>query len=564
MRRTAKIVVAASLVLALVWLSGCTRGGTGSGATGGTSGPRRGGVVVVPLQHDLANFNSALSEVAMEQIVGSKIFTGLVAWDDQFRPTPDLAESWEIKDNGLTYVFRLRKGVKWHDGKPFSSADVLFTYKEVLSKYKPITTDLFKDVVVGFEAPDANTFVIKLKSPQPALLTLIQGRDAPIIPKHLYEGTDILKNPANQKPIGTGPFKFKSRQAGSEITLVRNDNYYKKGRPFLDGIVFRVQPDANIGSMGFEKGEFHYLPSVYAPREAIVRMLGKPGLVRLENQNPPSMINLFFNVVDGRNVNNPKVRQAISVALDRKQIVDLGQSGYGSPAVSALPSEYVWAVNPAVKKWYTYDAALAEKMLDEAGLKKGANGMRFKLRFIYEVSNINIVKPAEVIKAQLAKVGIDVELVPLERALLLDNAFNKYNFDMFSHNYATQGDPALGIARTYVSTSIQKGQNFNNVSRYANKRVDELWALGASSSDVATRAKAYFEVQEIIANDMPTAALFTRTDVGLGSDKFVGLGWRPDRTSWDWVWSTSGKEISANSYLQLEPDLLKRLQAGEK
>lgn len=560
-----KIRVFAIVVLvAALGIAGCSKGGGTTPPPVTDKGPKYGGTLVIALPADPTSFNNGVGQAGVTQSCGTKIFSGLVAWDDQYRPIPDLAESWDISDGGKTYTFHLRKGVTWHDGKPFSSADVLCTFQEILSKHNPAISELIKSVGATFSAPDANTFVIKMNTTSPTILSMLQNRDAPILPAHLYQGTDILKNPANQQPIGTGPYKFKEHKMGSQVVLVRNDKYYKNGRPFLDGIVFQIVPDSSVAAMMFERGEIQYIGAVNVPRSAAIGLLKKPGIHELKGQSPASIVNLFFNTVSGNKVTDPKVRQAISIALDRRQIIDLGQDGLGTPEYSCIPAQYSWAVNPDVKQWYSYNPTLADKMLDEAGCKKDANGIRFKIRLIYEATNVNVEKPAEVIKAQLAKVGITVELVRLERSLLLQAAFTNYDFDMYIHNYSTQGDPALGIARAYVTSSIVKGATFNNCSRYSNPKVDELWTAGASLTDTAARQKAYYDLQVLIANDMPTATLFSRADIGLGSDKLVGLGWRPDDTNMDFAWLAAGTPAKAGSYWPLEPDLQARIDAGVK
>ncbi len=162
------------------------------------------------------------------------------------------------------YTFNLRRNVHWHDGRSFSSADVKFTYEQILMKYHARTRAGLENVLDRIDAPNPTTVVFRFKAPFGALLQRSDVTEAPILPKHLYEGTDILQNPANANPVGTGAFKFKEWQRGAQVTLVKNDRYFKQGHPAIDQIVFRVLPQAALSVIALERGEVDFLASIPA------------------------------------------------------------------------------------------------------------------------------------------------------------------------------------------------------------------------------------------------------------------------------------------------------------
>ncbi len=169
---------------------------------------------------------------------------------------PRLAESWEVSSNGLTYTFKIRSGVKWSDGQPFSAEDVVFTLMN-FGKYNTYLTKLMP-LIAEADAPDATTFVLKLKQPMTATLDLFDKEVFPLLPKHVYERTDLLTNPANRAPVGLGPFKFVSWETGRAITFKRNPNYWEKGKPHVDSVVFALIPDPQQRRNALASGEIDW------------------------------------------------------------------------------------------------------------------------------------------------------------------------------------------------------------------------------------------------------------------------------------------------------------------
>ena len=197
-------------------------------ALGGLGGahaqPVHGGSMTMSLDPAPSILVSALNSSSPVYVVSSKIFDGLVSYDKDFNLIPRLAESWEVSDDGLSVTFHLREGVTFHDREPMTSEDVAYTFMEILKQRHPRgkSTLQFLEAV---ETPDDLTAVFRFSTPSPYVMRALAGAESPILPKHVYDGTDVMKNPANTAPIGTGPFKFEEFVRGSHIILSRNENY---------------------------------------------------------------------------------------------------------------------------------------------------------------------------------------------------------------------------------------------------------------------------------------------------------------------------------------------------
>ena len=216
---------------------------------------KAGGTINAIVQPEPPGLMLGILQNAPTQMVAGNIYEGLVRVTEKLEPVPALAESWKMSDDGLTYTFKLKKGVKWHDGKPFTSADVVFSVDVFLRKtHARLRGNL--GVVDTITAPDANTVVFKLKQPFGPFLGLFEVGSMPMVPKHIYEGaTDFLNHPANNKPIGTGPFKLKEWVKGSYIQLTANEDYHVPGVPSVKDVYFHVIPDAASRAAAFESGE---------------------------------------------------------------------------------------------------------------------------------------------------------------------------------------------------------------------------------------------------------------------------------------------------------------------
>ncbi|PYM88400.1 MAG: ABC transporter substrate-binding protein, partial [Candidatus Rokuibacteriota bacterium] len=204
---------------------------------------KRGGTLVMLVQPEPPTLASYISTSGPIGQVATKVYEGLLEYDFNLKPIPSLAESWKVSADGKTITFVLQKGVRFHDGKPFTSADVKFSVLEVLKKVHPRGAATFREVT-EIDTPDEHTVVFKLTTPAPYLMMALSGYESPMLPKHLFEGSDIKTSKYANAPVGTGPFKFVEWQRGQFMRFDRNPDYWRKGRPYLDRIVARFIADS--------------------------------------------------------------------------------------------------------------------------------------------------------------------------------------------------------------------------------------------------------------------------------------------------------------------------------
>jgi peptide/nickel transport system substrate-binding protein len=196
--------------------------------------PLYGGAMVLATFTDPGSLNPGLTTSVPTHLVAGPIFNGLVGHDFQFTPVPDLAERWSVSPDGREYTFHLVPQAIWHDGRPVAAADVKFTFEEVLLKYHGRTRAALERNLETIETPDPHTVLFRFKESYAPFLALVEVVNAPILPRHVYAEGDLQKHPANSAPIGSGPFKFKEWVRGDQVTLVRNEQYFKPGKPYLD------------------------------------------------------------------------------------------------------------------------------------------------------------------------------------------------------------------------------------------------------------------------------------------------------------------------------------------
>lgn len=436
---------------------------------------------------------------------GTRVVEGLIHIDFDLNPQPYLATSWDISEDGLTYTFKLRDGVKFHDGKPFTSADVAFSILTVKQTH-PRRQNTFANIV-AVDTPDPLTAVIRLSKPAPYILGALTGNGAPIIPKHLYEGTDIATNPYNTAPVGTGPFIFKEWVHGSHYELVRNPDYWDQPKPYLDRIIVRFITDASARTAAFESDEIDEGGSSPVPIPDLERLLasGKFALEKRGAEQAGSLSQMFLNL-QNKYLSDLRVRQAIAHAIDLNEVLKLAYNGYGVVSPSPLPPSMKQFHDPSIKP-YTYDLALSEKLLDEAGFPRGGDGTRFKLGIIYNPGSLESRRAVDYVRSALAKVGINVEIKSVDYATYVRTVYTDGEFDLDIQTLVAGYDPTDGVARAYHSKNIKKGLPFSNHTHYINPEVDEIFDTAAVEPNEARRRELYVRLQNILYHDLPAINL---------------------------------------------------------
>lgn len=469
-----------------------------------TSGPlfaqAKGGTLVIVSSQVPRHLNPAVQSGTATAVPGTQIFASPLRFDENWNPHPYLAESWDVSEDGLSVTLHLVKGAKFHDGHPITSEDVQFSIMTIKDNHP------FKSMfepVTEIETPDENTAVIKLSKRHPALLLALSSALCVIIPKHVYgDGQDIKSHPANSAPVGSGPFKLEEFKAGEQITLVRNDDFFIPDRPYLDKIVIRIIKDPSAMLIAMENGDADMYPFVTGSSD-IKRLQAAANLsMTAEGYAAVGAVNwLAFNTAKAP-LNDVRVRQAISYATDRNFIVNALHKGTSkvqrSPIIESSPF-----FNPNIPA-YDLDLDKANALLDEAGLKAGADGMRTKLTIDFIPGPAEQQKTvAEYLKSQLKKIGLDIEVRAAPDFPTWAGRVSKGDFDMTMDIVFNWGDPVIGVHRTYLSSNIVPGVIWSNTQGYANPKVDDLLNAAAIEGDQAKRKALYDEFQMIVGEDVP-------------------------------------------------------------
>jgi peptide/nickel transport system substrate-binding protein len=444
--------------------------------------------------------------------VANSVYNGLVGLDENANPAPDLAERWEVSDDATTYTFHLARNAAWHDGRPFTAADVKFTFEELLLKYHSRTKAGLEEVLEAIETPDDYTVVFRFGQPYASLLQRLDVTEAPILPRHIYGGVaDPTQHEANLRPVGTGPFIFSSYTPGVEIRLARNPNYFKAGLPYLDEVVFQVIPEPSSQIIALEAGAVDYVWRVPGPD--VARIEASPATAVIPVSSGPGggfcIMTLTFNL-EREIWEDVRVRQAFAHAVDRQQLLDLVIFGQGKVAAAPISSRISWA-HLSDGRQYPYDPERAEALLDEAGYPRGANGARFSIDFVHFPQ---FAKYGEVMRDHLGRVGIDFVLRPLERGAAVETIFTQRDFDTNVISYCNNSDPEIGVRRMYVSSNIGPIP-FSNGAAYVNPEVDRLFEEAAGAADPERRGALYRDLQRILLDDLPYWWL-VETDFSIG------------------------------------------------
>jgi peptide/nickel transport system substrate-binding protein len=479
-----------TILLALA-AAGCARGPAGTGDPPIT--------LVVAQASDPGALNPAVTTSGATHPITDQIFNGLVGLDEQLAPVPELAERWTIEDEGRTYRFALRTDVRWHDGAPFTSADVTFTFDEALLKYHSRTRAALEGLLDRVEAPDAHTVVIRLKRPYGPLLQRLDVVEASIIPRHQYAGHDLLSGAPTRQPIGTGPFRFVSYAPADRLVLERNPEYFRPGLPGVDRLVFRILPNQTTTVAALERGEVDFISGVVGPD--IRRLQARPDIAVVPSTGG-SGGSLCQDVLIP-NLNRPplddlRVRRAIAHAIDRRFIVERVYFGQGRPATGPITHLLAWAYAPDVRQ-YPHDPAEAGRLLDAAAQRPDADGVRFRMTFTHASTHQRL---GQALREQLRAVGITLDLRTLDFNAAVEQVFVKKAFDLGLASFCNGADPDIGVRRVYVSSNIGP-YPFSNGAGYRNPRIDELFDEATRHTERERRRASYVEIQQILADDVP-------------------------------------------------------------
>ncbi|MDZ4165060.1 MAG: peptide-binding protein [Smithellaceae bacterium] len=481
--------------------------------------PAYGDIIVEGSIGDASSLIPLLASDSTSHGIAGLVFNGLVKYDKEIKIVGDLAESWEISPDGLVITFHLRKGVKWHDGQPFTAHDVLYTYRVTVDPNTPTAYAGDFQRVKKAEVLDSHTFRVTYDKPfAPALASWSSA----ILPRHLLEGKDITKSPLIRHPIGTGPYRFKEWLTGQKIVLVSNHDYFE-GRPYIDGYIMRIIPDMATMFLELRAGGIDRMgltPLQYTRQTE--------SNIFKNNYNKFRYLSFSYTYL-GYNLKNPlfadkRVRQAISHAIDKNEIINGVLLGLGKEATGPLKPG-AWAYNDKVRK-YPYDPKKARELLAEAGWRDSNNdgildkdGQIFAFEIITNQGNDVRAKCGEIIQRRLAEVGISVKIRIIEWAAFVNEFINKRRFDATILGWTIPMDPDMYD----VWHSSKTGARELNFISYKNKELDELLEKGRTTFDLEKRRKSYHRIQEILAEDQPYTFLYVPDALPIVHDRFRGI-----------------------------------------
>lgn len=468
---------------------------------------------------DASTLLPVLASDSASSSINSLIYNGLIRYSKNLEIEGELAESWEISEDNKTMTFYLRKDVKWHDGKPFTSADVKFTYELYIDPKTPTAyAESFRQVA-SVTVPDDHTFVVHYDVPYaPALLSWATM----IHPKHLLEGQDVTKSPLARKPIGTGPYQFTEWIGGEKIVLESNPDYFE-GQPFIKRVVYRIIPDISTQFLELQTGSLDYMG--LSPLQ-FDRQTDTPAFRRLYNKF--SYLSFGYSYL-GYNLRRPmfqdkRVRQAFSYAINKQELIDGVLMGYGVAATGPYKPD-TWVYNPDVPR-YDYNPEKAKALLTEAGwVDSNSDGVRDKdgneLAFTIVTNQGNDLrsKTGEIIQRRFKEVGVDVKLRIIEWATFLKEFINPGNFD--ATILAWSGGPEPDQYNIWHSSKT--GPKQLNFIGFENEEVDQLLENGRRVFDQHERKQQYDRFQQILAEEQPYTFLYIGEALPAVSKRFRGV-----------------------------------------
>lgn len=438
------------------------------------------------------------------------IFDSLVAHDDQMNVIPDLAEKWDSPDP-QTYVFHLRKNVKFHDGRACTSADVKFTFDSMLSGQVKTPKRGAFEIVESVEAPDASTVIFHLREPFASFLWNLARPGIGIVPSG--SGKEVAR-----RPIGTGPFRFAGMTQDEEIELDRNTDYFGI-KPRIARIDFRIVPDAIVRALELRKGTADFEFDALSP-DTVATLKNQPRLVTDEGPGT-SLAYIAFNFSDPI-IAHREVRQALAYATDRAALIQYLLRGQARLAPGLLPPNH-WAYEPNVQQ-YGYDPERAKQLLDAAGFHAGADGVRLRLTLKTSTDESTRLL-SEALADEWKRIGVLLELRPLEFATFYsDITHGSFQIYAFRWVGASNSDPDIF---EYVFDSKKMPPAGANRGHYQNATVDALLAEQRVEMDREKRKAILSQIQKIVAQDEPYINLWYVDNVAVHQSRVTNVAIAP-------------------------------------
>ncbi|RXT04297.1 ABC transporter substrate-binding protein [Ammoniphilus sp. CFH 90114] len=444
--------------------------------------PARENVLIVAADQDPVGLDPHKIPAASSARIYGLIYDGLTKMDPEFNVIPNLATKWEFSEDGKTLTFHLQPGVKFHNGREMTSEDVKYSFERILNPDTGSTVKSFFASIEAIETPDANTVVFKLTNPDSAIVANTSSAQVAIVPKEVAD--------LNTEAVGTGPFMMEKMESGQYVQLKKNPNYFKDGLPKADGIKFTIMKDEAQRTAAIRSGKID-IASVNADT---AMLLEKTPALKIESYQSAEYGYLGINTAK-KPFDNPKVRQAISYAVNRDEIVQTVWKGQAELTGPISPAQKSWAVDTSSFASYKHDVAKAKELLKEAGLADG-----FKTTLYTASTYPDMIESAQVIQQQLKAIGIDAQINQLEWAAYIEMWKSK-DTDLLVGRNTSGTDPDRSM-RFFFSTTGSA-----NVWNYSNPAYDEIVQKALETTDPAGRKELYNQAQQMLVEDAPNLFL---------------------------------------------------------
>jgi len=441
-----------------------------------------------------------------------QIYSNLVQVNENMEIVPDLAEKWENPDD-LTWIFHLRKGVKFHNGEPFTAADVKYTVERIKDPKTASPGATHLKEVASVETVDDHTVKIVTKRPfAPMLMSLTRYETSILCEKAVTAaGADY----GSKAAVGTGPFMFQSWSRGDKVVLVKNPDYFR-GPAVIDTVIYRGIPEDATRLVELESGGIDLIPGNFPYQEFA-------NIEKNDKYLPykaPAMSTLYMGLnTEVKPLGDKLVRQAMNYAVDKQAIVDAVYFGFAAPSRGPL-SPVIWGFDPARKDAYPYNPDKARELLKQAGYADGFD------MTIFSDNRTERRSAAELIQAYLAEVGIRAQIELMEWSALLSTSAKGIG-GAFMLGWTGTGDADGGLTPVYHSANIGSSNRF----RRKNEALDALLEKGTATLDQEARKKVYAEAQELIVEDCPLVFMISQELLGASTSKVKGFKLYPNMIS---------------------------------
>ncbi|MBW7885722.1 MAG: ABC transporter substrate-binding protein [Caldilineaceae bacterium] len=455
-----------------------------------SAGPRQGGTLVAAFSADPAGFDPVRGPSGMSHVVIEQVYSTLMALDPDANPYPDLAESFEMSDDGLTYTFKLREGVKFHNGDEVTAEDVKFTFDRLREPDSGYSYGAQVETIGSVDVIDATTVQFNLTERTGPFLIYMAFPGSSIVPKKLIESGHDL----NAQPIGSGPFRFVSYEPRSAIKFERNPDYYEEGKPYFDAMEYRIISDVTALTTAAMTGEVNFSNEI--PPKDWAQIQGNADLSALTLEGSRYNWLLINNTTPP--FDNALVRQAVSYALDREALVRGAFFGLATPILGGVIPEWNWGYAPEVQLvGPNGDPEKAKELLVEAGYPDG-----FETTMTIASSFPAQMAMAPIIQANLEAVGIRSTIGTMEIPRYWDEVWGPSNFDITTMYWLSP----LADPDDFVTNNYACGMAIN-VQKYCSDEMDALLKEAKTAATQAERKDAYRRMQELSMQDMPIVPL---------------------------------------------------------